>query len=335
MTRAATFLLALLLLVGCGQARTGPADGDDTTTIPVGKTEIPADAVVWAQGSTIHVDDRQVDVGGEVDRLAVARGGIYFSRGGQIWFTDLDRVERTGIDVFLEVHTSKDGRYLGAVEFDHGPEDQFGTKRAAVIVVDTTTGKTVLRDDTLMGDLKKDDLADLYEDAEPHVIGFNADNIYAQTAEGNDVLRYPLDGSKPENLGDQAEPAVDDPGGRLVGTTVHDGVVTVQDDPYQSDSQGQLSPSGRTVLVGAGNGRLRAFDTATGQPLALSLDQPGFVLGAWTGPDTFYGVATSKGYHPAGIFSCDRDQARCTEVVPASAMSRDPVLMPAGNQIGM
>lgn len=322
-----TLTLAVVLLVvlsGCGSQ---PAQ--QAVRIPVGSATIARDAVVWSRGKVLHVDDATIDVGRVIDALAPARGGVYFLASGRMWFTDLERVRPTPVRGILDLHTSADGRYLGVIDFDHGPRDRFDTRRAAVLVLDTTTGRTVLRDESRMGSLDEDDLADLYEDSSPQVIGFGVDDdaaVYAAAALG-DTLRYPLDGSRPTVLPQGTEPRVDIPTGPVVGSRYRTGRVTLRPTFDEGDAA-YLSPSGDTMLAQAADGAQRLFDTHTGRPVRPLLTSGQFSIGRWTGPDTFYGIPYDvTGNRKLGIVSCTRGEVRCTPLVPPSALAGDNVAL--------
>ena len=283
--------------------------------VPVSGVVLPDDSVVWAQGRTIHVGARSVRVPQRVDSMALTGHGVFFVTGTRVRFTDLRSVRDTPYAATQDLTASRDGRYLALTDFDHGPRGRYGVRRAAVVVLDAATGHVVLRDASGMGSLVSDDLADLYEDAEPHVDGFHDGALYATAADGV-LRRYPLDGSSPLDLGSPASFSTDDAEGRLVGTRLRGGRVRVYPSLAQGDAA-RLSPSGRTVLAQDSEGRDRLYDVRTGRRTTPALTGQRTVIGRWTGPDTFYAVGYGGEDPVTGIVSCTSGQARCRTVVPA------------------
>ena len=136
-----------------------------------------------------------------------------------------------------ELRASRDGRYLGF--FDQSDGAPWST-----VVVDLARGEVVIDDDAGMGD-PDHDLSDLYEDAEPHVLGFEDDEFYVQTASGNEVLSWDVGSGERTNHGSDFFFRTPDPGGgRLLPALVKRGRLVVPDDPYMSTQWGHASPQG-------------------------------------------------------------------------------------------
>jgi hypothetical protein len=201
-----------LALAGCGApddetvrpvvTTTLPPDvPTDLADLPVGTGHVgPADRV-RAHCSTLRVNGRAVDLAPlRVREFAVVNGGVFFRNGTELWFTDLGRARATPYTDVQSLVASPDGRRFAFLDLQHGPKDKFGTPLAISIAYDASTGKALVASYAGMGDITKDDLLDLYEDAEPAVIGFDGDDLLVHGATGGDY-RIPLDGSPPTHGG--------------------------------------------------------------------------------------------------------------------------------------
>jgi hypothetical protein len=114
--------------------------------------------LAYAEGDTIHYGDKSIDVGEEVQFLAVTDDGVAFVRepaSGQpgekpLWFTDGSTVEKIGTTFgspaggYL-VEASHTGSLL--VVRDGGPE----MGRAYFVVIDTSTGQVIHRNSAEYG----------------------------------------------------------------------------------------------------------------------------------------------------------------------------------------
>jgi hypothetical protein len=208
---AALAAVLVLTLTGCGgpddetvrphpTASAAPEPFDDLVDVPVGTGEVGPQHHVRARGTMLVVDGRKVDLAPmRVDEIAVVPGGVFFRNGTELWFTDLARARATGYRDVGSLVASADGTRLGFLDFEHGPRDRFGTPLAIAIAYDATTGKPLLASYAGMGDIAEDDLRDLYEGAEPALIGFDGDALLVRGATGGDY-RVPLDGGAPEKL---------------------------------------------------------------------------------------------------------------------------------------
>ena len=66
--------------------------------VPVGSTDLPLDVPAWATSGRLQIGRRSADVSPRsVDAFVVARGGVYFVDGSELWFTDLRTVRATGL----------------------------------------------------------------------------------------------------------------------------------------------------------------------------------------------------------------------------------------------
>jgi len=208
-TRFVAVLLAALVLVGgCGApddetvrptvtTTLPPETPTDLPDLPVGSGEIGPGDRVRAHGSTLRVNGRTVDLAPlQVDEYVVVEGGVFFRNETELWFTDLGRARATPYTDVRSLVASPDGHRFAFLDLQHGPKDNYGTPLAISIAYDATTGKPLVASYAGMGDITKDDLTDLYEDAEPAIIGFDGDDLLVHGATGGDY-RVPLDGSPP------------------------------------------------------------------------------------------------------------------------------------------
>jgi hypothetical protein len=204
-------LCGLLALGGCGPPDDESASPTVTTTLP---PEVPSDLVdlpvgtgavgpgdqVRAHGSELQVNGSAVRLAPlRIDEFAVVEGGVFFRNGFELWFTDLGRARATGYADVQSLVASPDGRRFAFLDLQHGPKDEFGTPLAISIAYDAATGRPLVASYAGMGDITTDDLLDLYEDAEPRIVGFDGDVLLVDGATGD--YRIPLDGSEPTRVG--------------------------------------------------------------------------------------------------------------------------------------
>lgn len=208
--RRVLFLLllpGLLALASCGAPDDEAARPAVTTTLPpevpsdlpdlpVGDGEVGPGDRVRGQGGTLRVDGRRIDLAPlRIDETAVVAGGVFFRNGVELWFTDLSRARPTGFTDIRSLIASEDGRFVAFLDREHGPKDEFGTPLAISIAYDAVTGAALVASYAGMGDLTTDDLLDLYEDAEPRILGFDGEVLLVAGATGE--YRIPLDGGPP------------------------------------------------------------------------------------------------------------------------------------------
>jgi hypothetical protein len=262
---------------------------------------------MWATGETIHVGDRTIDVGEPVRAMVGARGRIYYlaGRSETLRVTEGEESRRTGYETH-ELRSSRDGRYLGF--FDQSQGEPWST-----VVVDLSSGEVVVDDDAGMGD-HDDDLPDLYEDAEPHILGFEGDEFFVHAASGG-VLSWDAETGERTSHGPGLFVHPPDPGGgRVLPALVEHGHLVVPDDPYESTQWGHQSPDGALTLQPTGNGTA-VFVVESGEELPVDLKGRTFLLGGWTDPVTAYGIAFdgSPFGRPVRLVSCrlSIEEQRC------------------------
>ena len=312
------------LLTACGDdvATPGATSG---STIPVGDLTVRPGELVWAVGSTVHVGDRSEDVGRRIDQFVVGPHGIYYVSHGSLWFTDLDREKRVVERLrFTSPVLSPDGRYIGFLDFSTAP--------ASTVVYDLETGRETVRDDSGMGDAK-DDLADLYEDAEPFFLGFDHEAAYSQGVDDS-VFRIPLDGSdvtvERRGTGSGRVPAavLPPPGqGRQIRTGLG----------------GEISPDGTVALRNLLNLRFRPVArTGDGGPLDVALggDRNRFAIAGWLDDHRVWGAAgRARGAVSLGrsatLVACDlRPGGRCEDLSDPIPLDDHQTVMFDGRWLG-
>jgi len=209
---AAVAALAAVSLAGCGAPDDETARPTATTTLapelpadladlPVGRGDVGPGDRVRAHGNTLRVNGRAIDLSPlQVNEFAVVEGGVFFRNETELWFTDLGRARPSPYTAVQSLVASPDGRRFAFLDLQHGPKDEFGTPLAISIAYDATTGKALVASYAGMGDITKDDLTDLYEDAEPAILGFDGDDLLVHGATGGDY-RIPLDGGPPTTVG--------------------------------------------------------------------------------------------------------------------------------------
>lgn len=166
--------------------------------LPTGRSSYVAGRPATAVDGDIHLDGTTIDVAPlRADAAFATRGGTYFLNGSELWFTDGSGARATGFSRIDTVVVSRDGRYLGLVDRNHGPSVPGGAERASAVVYDTTTGRPLLRSYAGMGRLGNG-LRALYAATEPRVLGFRGHALEALTPHG--TWRYALDHSRPTRV---------------------------------------------------------------------------------------------------------------------------------------
>ena len=324
--RVGPVLLALLLAAGatgCGDSEGG--GGTTSTDWPSGGPAVDTSGLVYAVGDTVHLgDDSTLAVGKKVERFVLAGAGAYFTAGGHeaggddsnyvdpLYYSTGDgKAREVAVDA-SDLRASADGRYLMYMDMGSGKKDGFGTPQAVVVVVDTTTGDEIARTTEGMGDPSSDDdLADLYEDAEPRLDGFTADAAYYQGATDDVAIDLAT-----------GEASVSDEAGQLSfdGLRSPDGRWTVED-VYED-----YSPQDRLV-------------TADGQRVQLSGVPPKVDLVRWIDDTVVAGSALDGSADAQGLtagstlplITCEATTGRCA-VVPGP--TADEVTFPESSAAG-
>ncbi|MRJ76661.1 hypothetical protein GEV29_08945 [Aeromicrobium sp. SMF47] len=201
MHRTLTLLIAALALAACGSS-------DDSEALDWTAAKDPAGAtggLVWADAQTgeIHLSDgRTLDAERAISSFVIAGDGAYVvDKGGDALIqVTADGARPTGAHT-AQVRASPNSRYLAFIDSLAGPTFEGSVHQLTSVVVDLKTGKEIFRSTRGMGDLKNDDLTDLYEDADHFVLGIDNKTAWIQAAEG-DVLTIDLSSSRVKALQD-------------------------------------------------------------------------------------------------------------------------------------
>ena len=258
MRRMLAYAALGLVLTACQSWSDGTGPG--TADLPVGAGPLATDAVLWAVGNTIHVGDRTIRVGAQVRAMVEANGRIYLVQGHSdiVRVTDGGRPRATGFRAD-ELSASENSRYLGFLDKSEGMP-------WSTVIVDLESGEVVVRDDAGLSD-PDGDLADLYEDAEPRVLGFDGDELFVKTASGNQVMSWdPRTGERTEHGDQYFFPRRDPGGGQVLPALVRGGELVVPQDPYASTQWGHLSPDGSVAVMPVGGGS-QVFAVGSGRRL--------------------------------------------------------------------
>ncbi len=301
---AAVTLVVALTACGAEQAGDSPAPGsnDAPFELPVSATTYDVTAPTWVVGDTVHIGEDEVTVDPAPESYVVAEHGIYFTAGRSLYFADGRGAEKIAPIGSSKIVKSADGRHLGMIDAAHGPTDGGGTHVAVPVVFDLATGEQVLRPPPGRSLEGEEDLADLYEDAEPDFLGFDDVAAYAVDPLRQGINRFPLGGGSPELV----EPSSDGvpqlpPFEGQLGFDVSaerargGGLKLAEGDPREAIYPAALSPDGKYLF---GNGSANPgefFDAETGERLSFEHGMRLFSLGGWLDDDTFYGATSDAG----------------------------------------
>ena len=313
-------------LTAC-QASTDPSN-HGTADLPVGAGPLPTDGILWAVDDTIHVGDQTIRVGKPVQAMVEGNGRIYLLQGHSdvLRVTDGGAPRRTGFRAD-KLSVSANDRYLGLLDKSDGMP-------WSTVIVDLESGEVLVHDDAGMGD-PDDDLTDLYEDAEPQVLGFHGNELFVQTASTSRVSWDPLTGARTEH-DDQYFFARRDPGGgQVLPALVRRGRLVIPRDPYESTQWGHISPDGAVAVMPV-RGRSQVFDVHSGRRLPVDLHGRRFILGGWTSVETAYGLAfdgSPFGPHRVRLVTCRLavEQQHCRTLRTVEAPPHQLVLFPTGS----
>jgi hypothetical protein len=308
--RAGQVLLALVLaggLAGCGSE--GGSDGADEADWPSGKVSVDTTGLVYAIGDTVHLGDGStVAVGDQIERFVLGGGGVLFSTdesgpeagrylpAAPLYYSDGTGKATKLADSAANLRSSPDGRYLGFVDTISGEKDEYGTPLAQVVVVDLESGEEVARTSEAMGDPGSDDLADLYEDAEPGALVVT-----------DDTASY-------DGVGEVV--SIDLASGEVAASDQSDEIFRLP--PY--DDRRSADGGWRIVDVDRDypetHDRLASFD---GQKVPLSGVPPTVDLLWWVDDTTAAGVAVDGGFGDDGFYAEGTSAELVTCAVPSGA----------------
>lgn len=326
MTTPRTLLPALILLLtpvlaACGDE---PA-GEPGSGWPAAEGSVETRGLAWAAGRTIHLGDgTTLDAGEPVRAFVVGEGGAYVvpdTRSDDETWPELVRVTgqgRQGLGVHAEpdsLSLSPDGRYLAFLDHS-GERDAYDTPLAEAVLVDLATGREVHRSADGMGDPATDDLADLYEDAPPAVLGVSATHAWFVTP--GEVVSVEIASGTTEVVSDSNSGYTDQPWYDALSSepplTSPDGAWTIQQ-----------PPRGAPRLVPAAGGsavptRLTAADLGV-DPLEPQPRDIDWTLDSWIDDTTAVGTATVSasvdGAQTFPLVTCTVPDGAC-RVVPGT-----------------
>jgi hypothetical protein len=341
---AVTLGLLLLTLVACGN--------EGASADKARPAAFTAERLTWAQGPTIHYGDQALAVDGRVEQLwrtpyaflAVVRRGK--GNDSSLHTLVVDGQGSTQVAGSPDdVHVSPDGRYAGWIDYD-GPKQSNG-RLAQVVVADLRTGRTVFRNHEQMGG-PKDDLGDLYEDADMGFLGFDDDYAYWQTPKGAVRRRrapigswQPQAAEKPSPTGSEADAVPFGlPYDALVGRRT--GMRDDGREAHDGDGTGGfVSPDSRWCLTDGLTAHLTVVDCRSGAQATPAYPAKWVFFGGWHGPDDFYAL-TRRHYdftvdlsgddHSTGMLvSCSLATRRCED--QHGVTGADTVILPTGEPL--
>lgn len=319
--------LTCLLLTGCGASTDDGASarqGRAPFTLPVGPTAWDATAPAWFADGTLHVGEREVELGAGVDQFVLGATGAYWMRGPALMFTSAEgRTERVEEVGWGNLAVSADRSVLATVDQSRGPVDDYGTHVMQVAAFDTRTGEQLYRTpDRQPG--HAEDLADLYGEIMPLLEGVSDRLLFfdRSTIDLRDGSETPVerDADGIDVFPGYAETLFPDgyhvglrgsgPRREVTGSTMH--------------GTGRLSPDRSTVFdIGVWPTPAVVYDAETGRRAPIDAPWRHFTLVGWTDEDTFFGVAERiDPGHPVNdlrarqVVTCELATLACEPVSP-------------------
>jgi len=287
--RAVAILLLCALLAACGS--TGSSD-PATGTLAIGPTTWDVGAPAWYLHRVLHVGEKSVTLGDNVEGFVLGATGAYWLRGDRLMFTSAEgRTELAADGRWSNVAVSADRTVLAAVDQSRGPTDEFGTHVLQAAVFDTRTGALLYRTPDHSPD-RGADLADLYEETTPLLHGVSDERLFFDhvTVDLADGSTHPL---TLNSEGEDVYPGLADtlfPDGYHVGlrgegthrTPATSGVYGV----------GRLSPDRSTLFdTTMWPTPAVAYDARTGRQRTIAAPWSHFTLIGFSGQDRFFGIA--------------------------------------------
>ncbi|KQT90704.1 hypothetical protein ASG49_13160 [Marmoricola sp. Leaf446] len=315
-------VLACLALTGCGDV--GGASGDRPFTLPVGPTRWDATAPAWLLDGTLHVGERTVELGDDVDQFALGATGVYWMRGRTLMFTSAEgetqRVEDVG---WGNLAVSADRSVFATVDQSRGPTDRYGTHVLQAAAFDTRTGEQLYRTPDEEPD-GSDDLADLYSETMPLLQGVSTERLFfgSSTIDLGDGSIRPMTKDSEDNDVFEGYPETRFADGYRVGIRGEGRTRRVAGSAVYG--VGVLSPD-RTTLFDTGRWPTDAvaYDATTGRQRPIDAPWEHFTLVGWVDDDTFFGVAEDidarddvNPLQASQVVRCEVRTLGCTPVSP-------------------
>lgn len=322
-SRVVLGLVVSLTVTACGSA---PGDGATTTSsLPVGSTRWDVGAPAWLHDGVLHVGDREVTLGPDVDEYVLGATGAYWLRGRALMFTSADdRTQRATPGRWSNLAVSADRTVVAAVDESRGPTDQYGTHVLQAAAFDTRDGRQLYRTPDREPD-DGDDLADLYEETTPLLQGVSDrrlffDDTTIDLADGSSEPTYEAGDGTQAYAGfaetlfvDGFHVGLDGDGSRreLSATEVNPAV-------------GRLSPDRSTIFdVGTWPSPAVVYDARTGRRSPIDAPWGHFSLTGFGDDGTFHGVAqridedsVDNVLRAQQVVSCRLRTLTCTPVSP-------------------
>lgn len=310
------------MLAGCGSS-TGSASDDRPLTLPVGPTTWEVHAPAWFRDGTLHVGERDVELGDDVDQFVLGATGAYWMRGQVLMFTSAEGDTREVHDLGTSgLAISADRSVLATVDQSRGPTDEFGTHVLQVAVFDTRTGERLYRTPDEEPDAGAD-LADLYEETEPLLHGVSDEHVFFDraTVDLADGSTAPVDDSD----GYDAYPGFSEtlfPDGYHV--PIRGAGRRRELDGSSTFPSGLLSPDRSTIFdASAWPTPAVVYDATTGLRRRIDAPWGHFTLGGWSDEDSFFGLAERiDPDHPVDVVrarqvvACELRTLACAPVSP-------------------
>ncbi|MDP2773786.1 MAG: hypothetical protein Q8O61_09540 [Nocardioides sp.] len=316
-------VLACLALAGCGES-TGTASPGKPFTLPVGPTEWDVSAPAWFHDGTLHVGARTVELGDRVDRFVLGATGVYWTRDQTLMFTSAQgSTQEVADDRWGNLAVSADRSVFATVDQSRGPTDDYGTHVLQVAAFDTRTGEQLYRTPDEEPD-DGDDLADLYSEIMPLLVGVSNERIFFDdtTIHLDDASTVPA--SQDADLIDVYEGYAD--------TLFPDGYhVSIRGQGRHRElaastmfGVGRLSPDRSTIFdLSMWPTAAVVYDATTGRQRPIDAPWGHFSLVGWSDEDTFFGVAERIDYDSVvnvlrarQVVTCELQALACTAVSP-------------------
>jgi hypothetical protein len=322
---AVVVVLAIALVVGTlnGPVKRGEGPVDTPTIEPPAPAKsarqiVYSDVPLGAMGREVHLGDRVVDTGVGFVHLDVTDAGFVYAYGAGVWFSDGGAPQRIGSELCGALPTSATARNITHVVVTGNAGSLAAwlecarAGRADLVVFDTGANREVART-TLTSCREFCTLIDVTR-------GYAYFDRGSYTGAPDSEYRLDLQTGRVRATtpGEYAGDIAGHARGLVVGDSWRSGAAT------NGIGQAFRAVGSRLVPQLSDDSDLhdtRAFDTATGRVLRLSLPPPyrtnseGFLLFEWLDDDTV--ALGSVEYAVDDIFICQLSDGHCRVVVPA------------------
>ena len=332
-------VLTCLALAGCGKSTTSASNGEPFT-LPVGPTEWDVSVPAWFQDGTLHVGERTVVLGDQVDEFVLGATGVYWMRRHTLMFTsaegDTQKVEDVG---WRNLAVSADRSVFATVDQSRGPTDRYGTHVLQLAAFDTRTGEQLYR--TPDEEPDGDDLTNMYGEIMPLLHGVSNERIFFDS-----TTIYLDDASSVPSSQDADDVEIYE---GFAETLFPDGYnVSIRGEGRRRQlaepsmfGAGRLSPDRSTIFdLSEWPAAAVVYDSTTGRQRLIDAPEEHFTLVGWSDEDTFFGVAEridekSNDLRARQVVSCELRSLACTPVspvIPTIDGQAPPPLVEGGSQ---